>query len=135
MGARVMSEKALELDSTNVKARFRRGCAQAGRNEWSLARADFEWVLRLESENAAAKKELRGVLKQLQSEKGASPNWAAAVESNQCADPRVEENDKKAAKTMLDKHKASVSLLRAGALKYWASTGRGEEWETKMQEL
>lgn len=85
--ARLMAEKALALDSTNVKARFRRGCAQTKRKEWSLARADFEWVLRLEPENAAAKKELRSVLKQLQGEKGTGPNWAAAVKTDKCADP------------------------------------------------
>merc|ERR1711982_278620 len=75
------------------------------------------------------------VLKQLQSEKGTGPDWAAAVSTNQCADPRIEENEKKAAKTMLEKHVASVSHLRTGALKYWASKDRQKEWEAKMGEL
>lgn len=58
VGARVMAEKALELDPTNVKALFRRGCAYANAEDWEGAQEDFQEVLRLEPTNDQAKAEL-----------------------------------------------------------------------------
>eukprot|EP01062_Namystynia_karyoxenos_P002757 TRINITY_DN10974_c0_g1_i3.p1 TRINITY_DN10974_c0_g1~~TRINITY_DN10974_c0_g1_i3.p1 ORF type:complete len:798 (+),score=358.69 TRINITY_DN10974_c0_g1_i3:92-2395(+) len=52
-------DKALELDSRNVKAVLRRGKAFHGCGEDAEARKDFEWILQeLEPANAEAKQEL-----------------------------------------------------------------------------
>jgi len=64
-----MADSALALEPTNVKARFRRGCAFAQKGELSQAREDFEWTIRMEPANSAAKRELKIILKQIKSER------------------------------------------------------------------
>ncbi|PVD33481.1 hypothetical protein C0Q70_04737 [Pomacea canaliculata] len=51
-------KKALEMDSKNVKALFRRGQARLERNEYELALEDFEKVVELEPDNKAAKNQI-----------------------------------------------------------------------------
>lgn len=53
-----MANKALALEPANVKARFRRGCANALLENFSLAAADFRYVLKQEPCNDAARQEL-----------------------------------------------------------------------------
>merc|ERR1711904_370259 len=60
-GALCMAEHALKIDPTNLKARFRRGCAHANLEDWNLAREDFEYVLRLDPTNAGARRELQNL--------------------------------------------------------------------------
>jgi len=142
--ARVMADKALALEPSNIKARFRRGCAYANVEDWTKARDDFEYVLRLEPGNESAKRELRSALKHLKKERdvasaGGSGSWeqkaAAGVKSRQCEDPRVAERDQSIAAAILDKKITMASQLRAGALKYWESKGCLDEWRGKMDEM
>lgn len=51
-------EKALELDPRSEKAFFRRGQAYVATNEFDLARKDFEEVLKIDSNNKAARNQL-----------------------------------------------------------------------------
>ncbi|XP_050409166.1 peptidyl-prolyl cis-trans isomerase FKBP4 isoform X1 [Patella vulgata] len=51
-------DKALEMDSNNTKAFFRRGQAQLNKNEYENAKKDFEKVIALEPENKAAKNQI-----------------------------------------------------------------------------
>eukprot|EP01105_Mastigella_eilhardi_P025338 TRINITY_DN6871_c0_g1_i2.p1 TRINITY_DN6871_c0_g1~~TRINITY_DN6871_c0_g1_i2.p1 ORF type:complete len:496 (+),score=220.68 TRINITY_DN6871_c0_g1_i2:60-1547(+) len=51
-------KKALEIESTNVKALLRRGKAYSGTDDWELAERDFNSVLTQQPDNAEAKKEL-----------------------------------------------------------------------------
>lgn len=60
-GARTMADKALELEPTNTKALFRRGMAYAKGGDTNLALDDFQQVLRLDPDNAAARKEIRAI--------------------------------------------------------------------------
>lgn len=83
--------KALELEPSNIKALFRRGCAQVNSEEWHLARQDFEHVLELEPGNTAAQEELEkmkaaGVLDNMDDAEGNTPdlsNPAVAVKMAQ----------------------------------------------------
>ncbi|XP_028261381.1 peptidyl-prolyl cis-trans isomerase FKBP5 [Parambassis ranga] len=50
--------KAIELDGSNEKALYRRGEARLLRNEFSLAMADFQQVLRVNSANRAARAQI-----------------------------------------------------------------------------
>jgi len=126
--ARAMAEKALEHEPTNVKARFRRGCAFANMEDWLLARADFERVLRMDPANEAAKGELRSVLRHLRSENGPErSSWekkaAAAVKTVRREDPRGAQSDKEATALVLRQKVGMASAVRAGALKFWTSKG------------
>lgn len=56
-------DKALEMDSKSVKAYFRRGLANYAQKELHAALADFEKVLSLEENNAAARLEANRCLK------------------------------------------------------------------------
>jgi len=60
-GARAMAEKALDLEPTNVKALFRRGCAHGNAEDWNLAKDDLRKVLRIEPNNEAARRELQRI--------------------------------------------------------------------------
>ncbi|XP_076471077.1 peptidyl-prolyl cis-trans isomerase FKBP4-like [Babylonia areolata] len=51
-------EKALEMDSNNIKALFRRGQSRMERGEFTLATEDFSKVVELEPENKAAKNQI-----------------------------------------------------------------------------
>jgi FK506-binding protein 4/5 len=56
--ARMCAEKALDVDETNVKARFRRGQAYCGMGEFDKAKDDIEMCLEREPDNADLAKEL-----------------------------------------------------------------------------
>merc|ERR1711879_286430 len=67
-----------------------------------------------------------------------------ALTRKSCADQHNKEdeenkenvgNDRMGANALLEKQVTTVSHLRAGAFKYWASRGQQEEWKTKMAEL
>jgi len=142
--ARWATEKALEMEPANVKARFRRGCAYALQKDWNLARGDFEWVLRVEPGNERAKQELREVLKHQKNDKqsatsGAS-TWqkaAAAMVSSGCEDPRIASTEKaaavSAAKSAVDKQVFMASQLRKAVLKFYETKGTRKEWEEKLR--
>lgn len=51
-------DKALELDSDNVKALFRRGQALQNKADYDLAKQDFERVVELDPQNKAAKNQV-----------------------------------------------------------------------------
>ncbi|KAJ8299345.1 hypothetical protein KUTeg_023405 [Tegillarca granosa] len=51
-------DKALELDSKNEKAFFRRGQARFNQNDYDLAKEDFEKVLEIDPVNKAAKNQI-----------------------------------------------------------------------------
>lgn len=50
--------KVIELDENNEKALYRRGEARLRRNEFSLALADFQQVLQVNSANRAARAQI-----------------------------------------------------------------------------
>lgn len=76
--SRAMAEKALALDSLNVKALFRRGCAWAFAEDWARAIEDFNLVLELEPGSEAARRELEKAQEQRH---GPGPSPAAAKAS------------------------------------------------------
>jgi len=57
-GAIEQTNKALEIDSTNIKALFRKGLAFASLDEWANAEENFNKVLELEPDNKDAKLEI-----------------------------------------------------------------------------
>ena len=59
--AREATNHALVSDPTNIKARYRRGCAHTKLGELGLARADFDWILGVEPTSDVAKQGLRGL--------------------------------------------------------------------------
>lgn len=77
-GARVMAEKALELEPTNVKALFRRGCAHGNAEDWNLAKDDLRKVLRIEPNNEAARRELQRIRELAENELAGRAERAAA---------------------------------------------------------
>mmetsp|Transcript_154200 Transcript_154200/g.287472 ORF Transcript_154200/g.287472 Transcript_154200/m.287472 type:complete len:360 (+) Transcript_154200:62-1141(+) len=150
-----MANHALKWEPMHIKTRFRRGCAHACQEDWSLARADFEWILRMEPGNEAAKRELRSVLKQLKDSRAsagdAAPvSWekaaAAAVKAGQCDDPRSAQSakiaearskadDKESASLLVQKQEEMTSRMRYGALRHFEAKGRGDEWRERKDEL
>merc|ERR1711924_318585 len=58
---RTMAQKALELEPTNLKALFRRGCSYANDGIWHLAQKDFENILQLDPSNEAAVQEMQKI--------------------------------------------------------------------------
>lgn len=141
--AREMADKALALEPTNVKARFRRGCAFAQCKDFSEARADFEWTLRVEPSNDAAKRELRNVLKQMRGDKSDSQSFAkglaAGVKSGQSVDPRSTQPSATAAPMPIEKQverqMVMAKQMQTGAAKYFESKGRSEVWKEKQDVL
>jgi len=78
--AAAMANRSLELEPSNIKALFRRGCAYLNAKKFHLARRDFEHILELEPGNAAAQEELgkmkeSGVLND-QDVEGAQPDMS-----------------------------------------------------------
>jgi FK506-binding protein 4/5 len=59
--ARACCDKALDLDSKNVKALFRRGQAFTGMAEFDRARQDINDAIRLDPENADLKREIERI--------------------------------------------------------------------------
>jgi len=57
-GVKENCNKALEIDSNNIKALLRRGKMYIDVDDWDLARNDIKRVLELDANNADAKKEL-----------------------------------------------------------------------------
>eukprot|EP01124_Arcella_intermedia_P011256 TRINITY_DN17673_c0_g1_i1.p1 TRINITY_DN17673_c0_g1~~TRINITY_DN17673_c0_g1_i1.p1 ORF type:complete len:390 (-),score=98.52 TRINITY_DN17673_c0_g1_i1:61-1230(-) len=60
--------KALEIDSANVKALWRRGVAQMQNGDWEIAKKDFESGLQLDPENKALKNSLQQLKKKMADE-------------------------------------------------------------------
>jgi len=60
--ARKSCDKALEIESQNVKGLFRRGQANFGLSEYELAKRDFSEVLNIEPKNKAARDQLKSVV-------------------------------------------------------------------------
>jgi len=143
--AREMADKALVLESTNVKARFRRGCAFVLLEDWSQAQADFEWTLRQEPGNAAAKQELQKVLRHSQSknDKEAKGSWekaaAAAMKKGQCEDTRSSQPGTSAPETSLAKkaeqHIAMADKLKRGAAQYFEKEGDIGAWNKEQDDM
>ena len=57
IGAEIDCDKCIELDSSLVKAWFRRGLARKSLKKYNKAQQDFENVLKMDPNNKAAKKE------------------------------------------------------------------------------
>jgi tetratricopeptide (TPR) repeat protein len=142
-GARIMADRALELDPTNVKARFRRGCSHMLISDWERARSDFEAVLRVEPNNDAAKRELRSVLKHQRSEReSAAPQKPsrekvmaeAVVNSGQCEDPRIAKTEEAATKAEAEatvrKQVFLAEQIRKAVFKFYAA--KGDDWQVTM---
>jgi tetratricopeptide (TPR) repeat protein len=68
--------KALEIDDKSVKAYFRRGCAWLAMNEADKAEADLKKAEELDPNDAAIKKELKGVAALRAKNKKAESNFA-----------------------------------------------------------
>lgn len=139
-GARHFAEQALKFEPTNVKARFRRGCAYVQLKDFSKARDDFEWVLREDPSNDVAKKELRSVLKLMKSEKANAPSGQQPL-SKALDDPRSAPSEPaKPAADMpahqkAERHIAMCKQLKRAAFKYLGDKGRLHEWTSVEDDL
>jgi tetratricopeptide (TPR) repeat protein len=143
-GAREMADQALEMEPTNVKARFRRGCAYAMMQDYSSAKSDFEWTLRMEPGNDAAKRELRTVMKHLRDDRNSnSGSWekaaAAAVKAGQCEDPRSNKPSEAAAQMpiarQVERQISMATQIRKGAAQHFEKKGHLDVWVMEEDNL
>lgn len=138
--ARRFADQALKLEPTNVKARFRRGCAFLQKKDLSQAREDFEWTLREDPNNDAAKKELRSVLKLIKAEKANAPSEPMPL-SKAFNDPRSASSQpskapaEMSAEQKAERHITMCKQLKRGAFKYFGDKGRLEEWTSEEDNL
>lgn len=107
--------KALEIDSANVKARLRKAKALFNMHEWEDAKAILEILVDDEPENAEAKKELANVKKAMNADEAKQrsryKNMFARMHEMEEADAKAkkeaEEAEKKAAEEEAAKKKAA----------------------------
>jgi len=67
--SRDVATKALEIDSTNVKALYRRAAAKRKMGDWTDAKEDLKKALKLDPTNVAVKKELHALKKEIDTSK------------------------------------------------------------------
>lgn len=144
VGAVKMAARAMQLDPSNLKARYRRGLAHANAGDCSLARPDFEWVLRMEPANEAAKRELRALNARRRAEDGggraAREKAAAAAAVASVDDPRSRHSEAAAgegtgavsAAEAVQRQVAKAQAVKAAVQAYAESKGCAAAWERHL---
>ena len=119
--SRDVASKALEVDTQNVKALYRRAVASRAMGDVDASRADLKEALKLDPANTAVKKELVAIKKSLEDikkkEKARLQKAFSKSESLLYSDKEAEEKRKLEEKKEQERHEA-------GALKK-----RKQEWE------
>ena len=103
-GAEMDCDKCIELDSSLVKAWFRRGTARKSLKKYNKALRDFETVLKMDPNNKAGKKEKIEVKNKLQEmyQKSKQKKFAAQKKNNKKQSPQKTQNNKNGKKKIVE---------------------------------
>lgn len=118
----------MEIESTNIKARLRRGKAYSATDEWDLAERDFNEILLQQPDNVEAKQEIvalkRKMARQNQKDKKTFAGMFQKMEKLEEEDAKRLEKEKE---ILAEIAKKEVTVLNEITCKLPAERGRRKE--------